>query len=149
MSSTRCRPTIWIREFYLTEIARRFALTTNSVGWHSTPRSRLSGMLIYKQGIINQGGPADIMLRRVLYEPVYTVSEDIDGDGTLDLVAEDIDGDGVLDIVEDLDGDGNLDVAEDLDGTVILDVARHRPRRRRMKEKTSTSTANWILLLRH
>lgn len=53
-------------EFYLTEIARRFALTTNSVQAAIDSESGLSAMLIYKQGIINQGGPADIMLRRVL-----------------------------------------------------------------------------------
>ncbi len=53
-------------EFYLTEIARRFALTTNSVQAAVDSESGLSAMLIYKQGIINQGGPADIMLRRVV-----------------------------------------------------------------------------------
>jgi hypothetical protein len=54
--------------FYLTEIARRFALTTNSVSAAVNSESGLSAMLIYKQGIINQGGPADIMLRRVLID---------------------------------------------------------------------------------
>jgi hypothetical protein len=53
-------------EYYLTEIARRFALTTNSVSAAATSESGLSAMLIYKQGIINQGGPADIMLRRMV-----------------------------------------------------------------------------------
>ncbi|MBE2224787.1 MAG: hypothetical protein IAF02_24820, partial [Anaerolineae bacterium] len=53
-------------EYYLTEIARRFALTTNSVSAAADSESGLAAMLIYKQGIINQGGPADIMLRRVL-----------------------------------------------------------------------------------
>ncbi len=53
-------------EYYLTEIARRFALTTNSVADAMASESGLSAMLIYKQGIINQGGPADIMLRRVI-----------------------------------------------------------------------------------
>jgi hypothetical protein len=55
-----------IGEFYLTEIARRFALTTNSVQDAMDSQSGLAAMLIYKQGIINQGGPADIMLRRVI-----------------------------------------------------------------------------------
>ena len=55
-------------EYYLTEIARRFALTTNSVSAAVNSESGLSGMLIYKQGIINQGGPADIMLRRTLID---------------------------------------------------------------------------------
>jgi hypothetical protein len=53
-------------EFYLTEIARRFALTTNSVQAAVDSESGLAAMLIYKQGIINQGGPADIFLRRVI-----------------------------------------------------------------------------------
>jgi hypothetical protein len=53
-------------DYYLTEIARRFALTTNSVQAVVDSESGLSAMLIYKQGIINQGGPADIMLRRVV-----------------------------------------------------------------------------------
>ncbi|MDX9833408.1 MAG: choice-of-anchor O protein [Anaerolineae bacterium] len=53
-------------DFYLTEIARRFALTTNSVQAAVDSESGLSAMLIYKQGIINQGGPADIFLRRVV-----------------------------------------------------------------------------------
>ncbi len=58
----------WVEpnEFYLTEISRRFALTTNSVTAAVNSESGLSAMLIYKQGIINQGGPADIMLRRTL-----------------------------------------------------------------------------------
>jgi hypothetical protein len=53
-------------EFYLTEIARRFALTTNSSKAIVDSESGLAAMLIFKQGIINQGGPADIMLRRVV-----------------------------------------------------------------------------------
>ena len=55
-------------EYYLTEISRRFALTTNSVSAAVNSESGLSAMLIYKQGIINQGGPADIMLRRTLID---------------------------------------------------------------------------------
>ncbi len=56
-------------EYYLTEIARRFALTLNNITNITNKEinaSGLSGMLIFKQGIINQGGPADIMLRRVV-----------------------------------------------------------------------------------
>lgn len=55
-------------EFYLTEISRRFALTTNSVSTIAASQSGLSAILIYKQGIINQGGPADIMLRRTVQD---------------------------------------------------------------------------------
>ena len=56
-------------EYYLTEIARRFALTLNNIPNITNTEineSGLAGMLIYKQGIIWQGGPADIMLRRLI-----------------------------------------------------------------------------------
>jgi hypothetical protein len=57
-------------EYYLTEISRRFALTLNGISNITDPtvegNSGLAGMLIYKQGIINQGGPADIFLRRLV-----------------------------------------------------------------------------------
>jgi hypothetical protein len=59
-------------EYYLTEISRRFALTTNSVKAAVDSESGLSAMLIFKQGIINQGGPADILLR-----PTY-IPDDFD-----------------------------------------------------------------------
>jgi hypothetical protein len=63
-------------EFYLTEIARRFALTTNSVQAAVDSESGLAAMLIYKQGIINQGGPADIFLRRVVIPDTFTPAVD-------------------------------------------------------------------------
>ena len=63
-------------EYYLTEIARRFALTTNSVSAAENSESGLAAMLIYKQGIINQGGPADIMLRRVLVPDDFDATVD-------------------------------------------------------------------------
>ena len=63
-------------EYYLTEISRRFALTTNSVSAAVNSESGLSAMLIFKQGIINQGGPADIMLRRVVIPDVFDASVD-------------------------------------------------------------------------
>jgi hypothetical protein len=63
-------------EFYLTEISRRFALTTNSVGDADASESGLSAMLIFKQGIINQGGPADIMLRRVVIPDDFNATVD-------------------------------------------------------------------------
>jgi hypothetical protein len=62
--------------FYLTEIARRFALTTNSVQDAVDSESGLSAMLIYKQGIINQGGPADIFLRRVIVPDTFDAAVD-------------------------------------------------------------------------
>ncbi len=62
-------------EYYLTEISRRFALTLNNIPNITDPTpaeegvepgAGLAGILIYKQGIIWQGGPADIMLRRLV-----------------------------------------------------------------------------------
>ncbi len=56
-------------EYYLTEISRRFALTLNNISNITNDeinQSGLAGILIYKQGIIWQGGPADIMLRRMV-----------------------------------------------------------------------------------
>ncbi|MBE0686281.1 MAG: hypothetical protein IH585_09800, partial [Anaerolineaceae bacterium] len=63
-------------DYYLTEIARRFALTTNSVSAADESETGLSAMLIYKQGIINQGGPADIFLRRVLIDDEFDAAVD-------------------------------------------------------------------------
>jgi hypothetical protein len=78
-------------EFYLTEISRRFAMALNNISNITDPtvptdptesaESGLAGMLIYKQGIINQGGPADIMLRRLVVQPFCT---DTDADGIVD-----------------------------------------------------------------
>ncbi len=56
-------------EYFLTEIARRFALTLNNIPNITNTeinQSGLAGILIYKQGVIWQGGPADIMLRRLI-----------------------------------------------------------------------------------
>lgn len=76
-------------EYYLTEISRRFALTLNNpaniyaidaetgtVTPAANNASGLSGILIYKQGIIWQGGPADIMLRRTIIPDVFDPATD-------------------------------------------------------------------------
>ncbi len=49
------------------------------------------------------------------------VTEDVDGDGHLDLIDEDINEDGELSPGEDLDFDGHLDVNEDINENLILD----------------------------
>ncbi|HOU12002.1 MAG TPA: choice-of-anchor O protein [Anaerolineae bacterium] len=69
-------------EFYLTDITRRFALTTNSVKDVVESNSHLATILFVKNGIINQGGPADIFLQRFA-APAPCV--DADGDGTWDV----------------------------------------------------------------
>lgn len=51
-------------EFYETEIARRFSLMSQP--YTQFGNSGTAAVLIYKDGIINQGGPADIFLRRLV-----------------------------------------------------------------------------------
>jgi hypothetical protein len=56
----------WDNELYDTEIARRFNLFVNSAPAAMASTSKTMGLLIYKEGIINQGGPADIFIRRLV-----------------------------------------------------------------------------------
>lgn len=49
---------------YETEIARRAALMVQPSGKVANSSSKLAAMPLFKQGIIKQGGPADIMARR-------------------------------------------------------------------------------------
>ena len=66
-------------EYYLTEISRRFAMTLNNpanIANKTINESGLAGMLIYKQGIIWQGGPADIMLRRLVVPDDFDITVD-------------------------------------------------------------------------
>ncbi len=67
---------------YQTEIARRFSMVVQPVG--NIGDTRTSAFLIYKQGIINQGGPADIFARRVVV-PAEAAEEGEEGfDPTVD-----------------------------------------------------------------
>ncbi|MCB8921565.1 MAG: hypothetical protein H6662_08290 [Ardenticatenaceae bacterium] len=50
--------------FYETEISRRFSHFSQPI--HQIGNAGVSAVLIVKQGIINQGGPADIFLRRLV-----------------------------------------------------------------------------------
>lgn len=49
---------------YDTEIARRGALMTQGVSATTSSANKISAVTIFKQGILNQGGPADVMIRR-------------------------------------------------------------------------------------
>jgi len=85
----------WGNEFYETEIARRFNLMVQGVGAAMASPSKTSAILLYKEGILFQGGPADIFMRRVVlpadfdpavdnpfaYENVVCDAFDIDGTG--------------------------------------------------------------------
>lgn len=56
-------------QMYRTEIARRGSLMVQPVGNVVTgvgPGRDLTALLLYKQGLMNQGGPADIMARRIV-----------------------------------------------------------------------------------
>jgi hypothetical protein len=54
----------WGNELYITDIARRFALMAQPYAKVSQSTSATSAIAIFKLGELNQGGPADIMLRR-------------------------------------------------------------------------------------
>jgi hypothetical protein len=56
----------WEFEVQDTEIARRFNLFVNSPTAAMASNSRTMGMLFYKEGILFQGGPADIFSRRIV-----------------------------------------------------------------------------------
>jgi hypothetical protein len=56
----------WGYEIYDTEIARRFNLMVNSPTAAMASESKTMGILIYKEGILFQGGPADIFTRRIV-----------------------------------------------------------------------------------
>ena len=53
-------------EIYRTEIARRGSLMVQPESNANLGGSKLMAMLLYKQGLVNQGGPADIMARRIV-----------------------------------------------------------------------------------
>ena len=50
---------------YRTEIARRGSLLVQSVAKAAASTSGLTAMPAWKQGLMNQGGPADVMVRRI------------------------------------------------------------------------------------
>jgi hypothetical protein len=56
----------WGNDLYMTDISRRFSLMAQPYTkiWQTDATAATSAIAIFKQGEINQGGPADIMLRR-------------------------------------------------------------------------------------
>lgn len=67
-------------QFYETEIARRFSHFSQPI--HQIGEAGVSAVLIVKQGIINQGGPADIFLRRLVVPDEVWEDCETDGDDT-------------------------------------------------------------------
>lgn len=53
-------------ELWNTEIARRGSLLIQDIAKAEASRSRLLALPSWKQGVMNQGGPADVMVRRIL-----------------------------------------------------------------------------------
>lgn len=53
-------------DIYRTEIARRGSLMVQPETNANLGGSKLMAMLLFKQGLVNQGGPADIMARRII-----------------------------------------------------------------------------------
>ena len=99
-----------------TEIARRTSMMSQSLAKASAGNG-LVAMPLWKQGIVNQGGPADISTRRIVIQTTVEPDLDTDGDRVPDvsdnctLVANadqrDTDGDGYGNICDaDLDNDG-------------------------------------------
>ncbi len=82
-------------EIFNTEIARRASLMSQSLTKAEASTNRLVAMPLFKEGIINQGGPADIMARRVVapadvdeatdnpYDYANMVCEWYDGEGVV------------------------------------------------------------------
>ncbi|MDO9086589.1 MAG: choice-of-anchor O protein [Anaerolineaceae bacterium] len=67
--------------FYETEISRRFSHMSQPI--HQFGPSGISSVLIVKQGILNQGGPADIFLRLTkVPDDIVWVNCELDGDET-------------------------------------------------------------------
>ena len=61
---------------YETEIARRGALMVQPWGKVVSSTSKLAAMPLFKQGVINQGGPADIMARRFVAPATFNPAVD-------------------------------------------------------------------------
>ena len=67
---------IWSAPYFDTEIARRASITSNSVKSAVESSSKTSLLTIFKQGLVNQGGPADVMFRRFVLKPDFLPGSD-------------------------------------------------------------------------
>lgn len=61
----------WGNAFYETEIARRSSMVIQSGKAALNSIAKTSALVLFKQGIINQGGPADIYMRRFVIPEVF------------------------------------------------------------------------------
>jgi len=63
-------------DIYRTEIARRGSLLAQPISKALNSSSRLAALPAWKQGIMNQGGPADVMVRRIVIPESFNPSSD-------------------------------------------------------------------------
>jgi hypothetical protein len=66
----------WGYEIYDTEIARHLNLMVNSPAAAMASESKTMGIVMYKQGILFQGGPADIFTRRIVLPDTFDPAVD-------------------------------------------------------------------------
>lgn len=66
----------WENELYITDISRRFALMAQPYIKIEQSTEGTSAIAIFKQGEVNQGGPADIMLRRFIVPELFDPAMD-------------------------------------------------------------------------
>ena len=66
----------WDNEYYETEISRRVNLMVQGIGAAMDSPNKTSAVLLYKEGILFQGGPADIFMRRVVLPDVFDPAAD-------------------------------------------------------------------------
>ncbi len=67
---------IWNAPFFDTEIARRASITSQGVNGALNSTSKTTLLGIFKQGLINQGGSADIMFRRFVLPDGFAAGSD-------------------------------------------------------------------------
>jgi len=67
---------IWNAPLFDTEIARRASITSQGVRAAYNSTSKTSLLTIFKQGLVNQGGPADIMFRRFVLKDGFLPGSD-------------------------------------------------------------------------
>jgi len=77
-----------------TEIARRASLMTQSLAKADASTSKLVAMPLFKEGVINQGGPADIMARRIALPDDWTTEQSANPYAFENLKCEWYDGEG-------------------------------------------------------
>lgn len=66
----------WGNEYLETEISRHANLAVQGTGATQASESKTSAILLYKQGILNQGGPADVFMHQVVLPGLFDPAVD-------------------------------------------------------------------------